>query len=45
MDTRELLAERYDHFKAAEKLLTTAKAAGKDISGVELEQFNAERDF
>src|SRR6185503_14231759 len=40
MNLNELKAQRADAFSAAEKLINSARATGKDLAGAELAQYN-----
>jgi HK97 family phage major capsid protein len=40
VNVNELKAERHDHVQAAEKLVDAARKSGKDLSGVELAEYN-----
>lgn len=41
MNRTELVVKRADHFSAADKLIKTARVAGKDLTGADLEQYQA----
>jgi HK97 family phage major capsid protein len=40
MNRNELNAERIEHYHAAERLIQAARAAGNDLAGAELQQYN-----